>query len=389
MRKRSLETSARVLVLGVGGGGSNTVNRMIAAGVEGVEFVAANTDLQALTRSEAPHRIVLGRQVTQGLGAGGNPIIGARAAQESIDEVGALCRGADMIFIAGGMGGGTGSGACPVIAQVARECGALTVGVVTKPFAFEGSRRRRTGDEAIVALRQHLHTLIVVPNDRVLQVIDQRTSVEMAFVAIDDVLRQGIQSISEVITRPGLVNVDFADVRAVMSESGIALMSIGRGTGKDRAAEAARAAMASPLLDLSTEGARGLLFNVTGGPDLTLTEINLAAEVIRKAADPDANIIFGAVIDESVGSEVRITVIATGFDPAAVAIGDRQPAYRVSRDDDLDIGLEVSDPISEGEPAEPENVDVRHVLRHLRRRPRGLDTPPSAPDWMRRTDPTR
>jgi cell division protein FtsZ len=286
---------------------------MIAAELRGVEYVALNTDQQALGRSQATRRIRLGERLTHGLGAGGNPAIGQKAAEESADQIFELCKGADMVFVAAGLGGGTGTGASLVVSEIAAEAGALTVGVVTKPFAFEGSRRRRTADEGLAALRERLHTLIVIPNDRVLQVVDRRATLEQAFGVVDDVLRQGIQGISELITRPGLINLDFADVRSVMSESGIALMAIGSGSGEDRALEAARAAMASPLLDLSMQGARGVLFNVTGGTDLTLGEINIAADVIRQAADPDANIIFGAVIDDKLGSEVRITVVATGF----------------------------------------------------------------------------
>src|SRR5436190_3855233 len=309
-----IEGAARIVVLGVGGAGSNAVDRLIAAGVRGVEFAALNTDQQALARSRAERRIGLGRRVARGLGAGGDPTMGKRAAEECVHDIQDLCRDADMVFIAAGMGGGTGTGASPVIANIAQESGALTVGVVTKPFAFEGSRRRRNAEAGIANLREKLNTLIVIPNDRVLNIIDRRTSVEDAFGVIDDVLRQGIQGISELITKPGLINLDFADVRAVMSEPGIALMAIGHADGNNRAVEAAQAAMASPLLDLSMQGARGVLFNVTGAGDLTLNEINRAADIVREAADPDANIIFGAVIDDSLGNEVRITVIATGFE---------------------------------------------------------------------------
>ena len=321
MENGRTEGSARVAVLGVGGAGSNAVDRMIAAGLHGIDFVALNTDQQALTRSRAPKRIRIGDRTTHGLGSGGNPGVGAKAAEESADDIAAVCQGADMVFVAAGMGGGTGSGASPVVARIAQEAGALTVGVVTRPFAFEGSRRRRVADEGLAALRERLHTLIIIPNDRVLQVIDRRTSVEAAFSVIDDVLRQGIQGISELITRPGLINLDFADVKSVMYESGIALMAIGTATGDDRAVVAAESAMASPLLDLSMQGARGVLFNITGGNDLTLSEINRAADVVRAAADPDANIIFGAVIDDAMEGEVRITVIATGFDPSSSHAG--------------------------------------------------------------------
>jgi cell division protein FtsZ len=309
-----LDGSARIVVIGVGGGGSNAVNRMIQAGVRGVEFVSVNTDAQALARSESPVKLRIGEKLTRGLGAGGQPSMGARAAEESAEMVQAVCRGADMVFIAAGMGGGTGTGASPVIASLAQECGALVVGVVTKPFTFEGSRRRNAADDGIQKLKSRVNTLITIPNDRLLQIIDKKTSLEQAFAVVDDVLRQGIQGISELITEPGLVNLDFADVKTIMSEAGAALMAIGRGAGETRAADAARMAISSPLLDVSMEGARGVLFNITGGADLTLSEIQDAADIIGKAADPEANIIFGAVIDQALGNEVKITVIATGFD---------------------------------------------------------------------------
>lgn len=309
-----LDGSARIVVIGVGGGGSNAVNRMIQAGVRGVEFVTVNTDAQALARSEAPVRLRIGEKLTRGLGAGGQPSMGARAAEESAEMVQEVCRGADMVFIAAGMGGGTGTGASPVIASLAQECGALVVGVVTKPFTFEGARRKSSAEDGIQKLKSRVNTLITIPNDRLLQIIDKKTSLEQAFAVVDDVLRQGIQGISELITEPGLVNLDFADVKTIMSEAGSALMAIGRGAGETRAADAARMAIASPLLDVSMEGARGVLFNITGGQDLTLSEIQDAADIIGKAADPDANIIFGAVIDQALGNEVKITVIATGFD---------------------------------------------------------------------------
>jgi cell division protein FtsZ len=306
--------SARILVIGVGGGGSNAVNRMIQAGVRGVEFAALNTDQQALQRSEAPIRIAIGEKLTRGLGAGGNPSIGERAAEESAEELFHLCSQADMVFIAAGMGGGTGTGASPVVAEIAQSCGALTVAVVTKPFNFEGARRRQIAEQGLARLKDKVNTLITIPNERLLQVVEKRTSLETAFMIVDDVLRQGIQGISELITEPGLINLDFADVKTIMSEAGSALMAIGRGTGDNRAADAARAAISSPLLDISMEGARGVLLNITGGPDLTLNEINEAAEIIRQAADPEANIIFGAVVDPRMQDEVKLTVIATGFD---------------------------------------------------------------------------
>ncbi len=323
----TLEGSARILVVGVGGGGSNAVNRMIQTGVRGVDFIALNTDAQALARSEAPNRIRIGEKLTRGLGAGGNPSVGEKAAEESAELIQDLMRDADMVFVAAGMGGGTGTGAAPVVAQIAQESGALTVGVVTRPFGFEGNRRRTNAEEGIARLRERAHTLITIPNDRLLQVIDRKTTLEQAFMVVDDVLRQGIQGISELITEPGLVNLDFADVKTIMSEAGGALMAIGRGNGETRAADAARMAISSPLLDLSMEGARGVLLNITGPGDLALSEINEAADIVAQAADPEANIIFGAVIDQRLENEVKITVIATGFDTAPGQQAHRGPGF--------------------------------------------------------------
>jgi len=324
----SLEGAARIIVLGVGGGGSNAVNRMIQAGVRGVEFVAINTDMQALTRSEAGSRIHIGEKLTRGLGAGGNPNVGEKSAEESADQIAEILRDADMVFIAAGMGGGTGTGAAPVIAQISKEMGVLTVGVVTKPFTFEGRQRAKNAEEGILVLKERVDTLITIPNDRLLEVIDRKTTLEQAFMEVDDVLRQGIQGISELITEPGLVNLDFADVKSIMSDSGGALMAIGRGTGETRASDAARMAISSPLLDISMDGAKGVLLNITGGNDLALSEINEAAEVIAQAADPEANIIFGAVIDPKLDNEVKITVIATGFDVAQRGQGRTMPSFR-------------------------------------------------------------
>lgn len=320
-----LEGAARIVVLGVGGGGSNAVNRMIQSGVRGVEFVAVNTDTQALSRCDAPTRLHIGEKLTRGLGAGGNPNTGEKAAEESTEQIADIVRDADMVFIAAGMGGGTGTGAAPVIAQISKELGALTVGVVTKPFSFEGRQRAKNADEGIVQLKDRVDTLITIPNDRLLEVIDRKTTLEQAFMEVDDVLRQGIQGISELITEPGLINLDFADVKTIMSDSGGALMAIGRGTGEARAQDAARMAISSPLLDISMEGARGVLLNITGGNDLALSEISDAADVIAQAADPEASIIFGAVIDPKIENEVRITVIATGFD---VTERPRHTSYR-------------------------------------------------------------
>ncbi len=309
-----VENPAQIKVLGIGGGGSNAVNRMIEQGIRGVEFIAINTDAQALMLSNAPQRLRIGDKLTKGLGSGGNPEIGERAAQESAEEIKAMLKGTDMVFITGGMGGGTGTGAAPVIARLAKESGALTIGVVTKPFTFEGARRRRVAEDGIKRLRESVDTLIVIPNDRLLQVVDKKASIQQAFMVADDVLRQGIQGISELITIPGLINLDFNDVRSVMSEGGSALMAIGQASGENRAQTAAEQAIHSALLDVSIDGAQGILFNVTGGPDLSLFEVNEAAEIIRRTADPDANIIFGAVIDPNMKDGMRITVIATGFD---------------------------------------------------------------------------
>jgi cell division protein FtsZ len=309
-----VEGQALIRVIGVGGGGSNAVNRMIEEGISGVDFVAMNTDNQALLRSQAPKRVHLGDKVTRGLGAGGNPEVGQRAAEESEEELYTLLHGSDMVFITAGMGGGTGTGATPTVARIAREQGALTIGVVTRPFSFEGTQKSRLAEAGIEELKEHVDTLIVIPNDKLLETADKRLSLMASFSMADDVLRQGIQGISELITIPGLINLDFADVKTIMSMGGAALMAIGRGSGDDRAKEAAEQALSSRLLDVTIDGARGILFNVTGGSDLSLYEINQAASIIRETAHPDVNLIFGAVIDEALEDEVRITVIATGFD---------------------------------------------------------------------------
>ena len=313
------ENFAQIKVVGVGGGGSNAVNRMISEGLGGVEFIAINTDNQALMLSKSKTRVRIGDKLTRGLGAGGNPEIGRKAAEESADELYEVLRGADMVFIAGGMGGGTGTGAAPVVAQIAKELGALTIGVVTKPFTFEGHRRAQSAEAGIEALKSQVDTLIVIPNDRLLQIADKRASLQQAFSLADDVLRQGIQGISELITVPALINLDFADVRAVMSEGGAALMAVGRANGDDRARRAAEDAISSRLLDVTIDGARGILFNITGGADLSLFEVNEAAAIIKESAHPEVNLIFGAQIDETMGDEVRVTVIATGFEQSRVA----------------------------------------------------------------------
>ena len=305
---------ANIKVVGIGGGGGNAVNRMIKAGLKGIEFIAINTDAQALYHSEAPTKINIGKATTRGLGAGSNPDVGRQSAEESIEEIKDAIGESDMIFITCGMGGGTGTGGAPVVAEAAREMGVLTVGVVTRPFAFEGQRRKTQGDEGLENLKNKVDTLITIPNDKILSIIDKKTPLNEAFGVVDDVLRQGVQGIADLITVHGMINVDFADVKAVMENAGSALMGIGYGTGESRAQAAARVAIESPLLELSIDGAKGVLFNITGGNDLSMFEVDEAARVITEAADPEANIIFGAVINDSYTGEVKITVVATGFD---------------------------------------------------------------------------
>ena len=308
------ENFALIRVIGVGGGGSNAVNRMIRAEMMGVEFIACNTDAQALLQSDAPHKIRIGDKITRGLGAGGDSTIGARAAEEDRDKIADALADSDMVFITAGLGGGTGSGAAPVVAEIAKEQGALTIGVVTKPFSFEGSRRKLVAEKSAEELKAKVDTLITIPNDRLRDVVQKNTSIVDAFRVVDDVLRQGVAGISDIITVPGLINLDFADVRTIMKDAGSALMGIGRASGENRALEAARQAVASPLLEVNISGAQGILFNITGGSTLTLWEVTEAAEEIRAAADPEANIIFGTSFNERLGEEVMITVIATGFD---------------------------------------------------------------------------
>ena len=326
-RMPEFEGSALIRVIGVGGGGSNAVNRMIEQGIVGVDYIAVNTDNQALKLSDAPVRLHIGERSTRGLGAGGNPIVGEKAAEESADDIREALRGSDMVFVTCGMGGGTGTGATPIIAKAARKQGSLTIGVVTKPFTFEGSKRMKAAEAGIEALKAHVDTLIVIPNDRLLTSASRNMRLTDSFRLADEVLRQGIQGISELITVPGLINLDFADVRTIMSMGGAALMAVGVGRGENRAAEAAEKALSSDLLDVTIDGARGILFNVTGGSDLSLFEINQAAELIRETAHPDVNLIFGAVIDDNIGDEVRVTVIATGFGSYRTA----KPRNRVER----------------------------------------------------------
>ncbi len=326
--------SAVIRVVGVGGGGTNAVNRMVDAGLKGVEFVAVNTDAQALLMCDADVKLHIGGKITQGLGAGANPEVGREAAEESRDEIREAIKGSDMVFVTAGKGGGTGTGAAPVIAEISKELGALTVGVVTRPFSFEGKRRSDQAEEGIRALREKVDTVIIIPNDRLLQVVEKRTSIIDAFKVADDILRQGVQGITDLITVPGLINLDFADVKAIMKDAGSALMGIGLASGENRASESAKAAISSPLLESSVEGATGILLNITGGPDLGLFEVNEAAEVISGAADANSNIIFGAVIDDNIKDEVKVTVIATGFDkqirPSRIMRASRETETAVS-----------------------------------------------------------
>ncbi len=317
MENRTTESFARIKVVGVGGGGCNAVNRMIAEGLQGIEFIAVNTDAQALLKSNAPTRVRIGDKCTHGLGAGSDPSKGKSAAEESADELYEVLKGSDMVFITAGLGGGTGTGAAPIVAGIAHEVGALTIGVVTRPFAFEGSHRAAAADQGARELKQFADTLIIIPNDRLLSMVTKNIGIQDAFGLADDVLRQGIQGISELITIPGLINLDFADVKTIMRQGGAALMAVGQAKGEDRARIAAQQAISNQLLDVTINGAKGILFNVTGGPNMSLFEVNQAAQIIKETAHPDVNLIFGAVIDENMGDAIRITVIATGFDNEA------------------------------------------------------------------------
>ncbi len=354
---------AVIKVVGVGGGGVNAVNRMIDAGLKGVEFVAVNTDAQALLLSEADVKLDIGRDLTRGLGAGSDPEIGRQAAEEHVDEIKAALDGADMVFITAGKGGGTGTGAAPIIAEIARSIGALTIGVVTRPFGFEGRRRAVQAEQGIQRLKENVDTQIVIPNDRLLTVSNENTSVLNAFKMADEVLLQGVQGITDLITTPGLINTDFADVRMIMHDAGSALMGIGYSSGEGRALAAAKAAISSPLLEASIEGARGILLNISGGSDLGLFEVNEAAEVIHAVAHPDANIIFGAVIDDEMGDDVRVTVIAAGFErwdgpsgAGTVGAGTVRPSLSTD-DDPLDDDLEIADVFADAEPQESSDAD--------------------------------
>ena len=322
---------ANIKVIGVGGGGNNAVNRMVDNQIKGVQFIAVNTENQVLELSKADVTIQIGEKVTKGLGAGANPQVGEEAAQESREEIIKALEGADMVFVTAGMGGGTGTGAAPIVAECAKEVGALTVGVVTKPFAFEGKRRRAAAEKGIEFLTQKVDTIIVIPNDKLLQVVDKKCTITDAFSKADDVLRQGIKGISDLIQIPGLINLDFADVKTIMTEQGEALMGIGVGEGENRAADAAKMAINSPLLETSIDGAKGILLNISGSSDLSIFEVNEAAEIISDAADPDANIIFGSVIDESLGGKVQITVVATGFNSSAKSVPEFGKTTTTSR----------------------------------------------------------
>ena len=366
------ESVARIKVVGVGGGGVNAVNRMIEEGIQGVEFVGINTDAQALMLSKAPTRVRIGEKLTRGLGSGGDPETGRKAAEESQDDLYNVLKGADMVFITAGLGGGTGTGAAPVVAQLSREVGALTIGVVTRPFGFEGKKRMQSAEAGMQKLKEHSDTLIVIPNDRLLQIMDKKASLNDAFKTADDVLRQGIQGISELITVPGLINLDFADVKTIMSEGGAALMAVGRASGEDRARMAAEQAISSRLLDITIDGARGVLFNVTGGPSLTLFEVEQAAALIRETAHPDVNMIFGAVIDPDMEEEVRITVIATGFDQTGMPrrITQTRPSIqaRTSEKTLENVSVEAQNSFSQaglfrGTTFNPEDLDIPTFLR--------------------------
>ncbi len=373
--KQKAESFARIKVVGVGGGGCNAVNRMIDEGVEGIEFIAVNTDAQVLMLSKAPTKVRIGEKATNGLGAGGNPDVGKKSAEESSDELYEILKGSDMVFVTAGMGGGTGTGAAPIVAQIAKEIGALTIGVVTRPFTFEGTKRIQAAEQGIARLKEQADTLIVIPNDRLLTMVEKRATLQDSFKTADDVLRQGIQGISEVITIPGLINVDFADVKNVMSEGGAALMAVGRASGEDRAIKAAEQAISNQLLDITIDGAHGILFNITGGPNLALSEVNQAAAIIKNTADPDVNLIFGAVIDENMGDELRITVIATGFDrptsirpstvrtPASILEDARKPAQKPVSE--VESPALVSRPAVEFQPVsfDLKNSDVPSFIR--------------------------
>jgi cell division protein FtsZ len=384
-----MDTLAQIKVIGVGGGGSNAVNRMIEGGIQGVEFIAVNTDYQALNLSKAQHKLQIGAKLTRGLGAGANPEVGKKAAEESREQIEQALRGADLVFVTAGMGGGTGTGAAPVIAEIAKEIGALTVGVVTRPFTFEGRKRSVQAEQGICALKEKVDTLIVIPNDRLLEIVDKNTPMLEAFREADNVLRQGVQGISDLIAVPGLINLDFADVKTIMTERGSALMGIGIATGENRATEAAKKAICSPLLETSIDGARGVLMNITGGTNLSLYEVNEAADIVASAADSEVNMIFGAVINENLKDEIVVTVIATGFEESqqqmarrpqieggrekAVGASNLKPLRRPAK---AEVEREIEEPQipSRPEPRQTQsysnldNLDIPTFLRNRRRK---------------------
>jgi len=358
-----MEPFANIKVIGVGGGGNNAVNRMIDSGLKGVEFISVNTDKQALFTSKAEHKLQIGEKLTRGLGAGANPEIGKKAAEESREDIAQLLQGADMVFITSGMGGGTGTGAAPIVAEIAKDLGILTVGVVTKPFTFEGKRRMMHAEHGVMELKGRVDTLVTIPNDRLLQVIEKRTTMLEAFKIADDVLMQGVQGISDLIAVPGLVNLDFADVKTIMSEQGLAHMGIGRASGENRAAEAARQAIQSPLLETSIAGAKGVLLNITGGSNLGLLEVNEAAELVAQAADQDANIIFGAVINEDLKDEIRITVIATGFDNDIIKKIDVKEKTIIKKPEVAEVAVTEEEDTKTMKSERNEDLDIPIFLR--------------------------
>jgi len=368
--KPDLNAVAKIKVLGVGGGGNNAIASMVATGkIKGVEFVAVNTDAQALLANPAQIKVQIGDNLTKGLGSGADPDIGRQAADESRERLKEMLVDTDMVFITAGMGGGTGTGAAPIVAELAKEAGALTVAVVTKPFAFEGIRRMTVAEEGLEELKGKVDTLIVIPNQKLLDVVDKKMTLQEAFRVADSVLGQGVQGISDLITTPGLINVDFADVRAIMTDAGTALMGVGLGTGENRAQMAARTAISSPLLEVKIDGARGILFNITGGPDLTMTEVSQAAEMISQHADPDANIIFGATIDQAMGDQIKISVIATGFDGIRGGFTTFQPSATVASDTSSSSQSDDDDdspplvPPQKGEVSADDPFDIPAFLR--------------------------
>jgi len=365
-RPNQVESFARIKVVGVGGGGCNAVDRMIDEGLQGVDFIGVNTDAQALMLSKASIRVRIGEKLTRGLGSGGDPETGRKAAEESAEDLYGVLKGSDMVFITAGMGGGTGTGAAPIVSQIAKEVGALTIGVVTRPFSFEGTRRIQSAEAGIGGLKEKADTLIVIPNDRLLQIVDKNANLQQAFRIADDVLRQGVQGISELITVPGLINLDFADVRTIMSEGGAALMAVGNGKGEDGARKAAEQAISSQLLDITIDGARGILFNVTGGSGLTLFEVNQAAAIIKETAHPDVNLIFGAVIDPAMKDEVRITVIATGFERSNMPRRVIEAPARVPRERPLQTPQPADKVAREFQPRSfnTEDLDIPTFLRN-------------------------